>query len=528
MQLPSSFFRAAAGALEGRRVRVDEIARARAASATCPPAASAPARSERALTLGERDRTLLELDPALGRALLERLEPRAARADARAPRTLGAREPHAVRRRVHRRRRTRGARRAARRARLLGDVPRDLRDLPLPVLAERDPAPSGPLEEPERLLRIDALTTRRTSSTASSSASSPRSTRRSLRPGADAHRDGAARDRRGGARRAPRPRGLTGAPLLWGADRHRDRRRPPRLARARARRRPARTRRARSRSPSARASRDELAQRARARRAARRSRSERRRFRLRGLIDRLDYEPGGAYPGRRLQDRAPAASLPKDGSAQRRPRAPAPALPPRGRAPPRRRPRAGRGRLPRRLAPRRAQADPVQRRGPRGASRRGRAGPRPDPRRDRRRATSIPSRRTRRAATATSRTCATSAACGSASASATTRASGASPRCGRSRERLRPDRPGRPRAHPHRPRHEPVRRGGRRHRQDDRARRRVVEVLRTGHATVDEIAVITFTEAAAAELAARVRQELEDALAAADGRRRARAHPRAR
>ncbi|MEO9174063.1 MAG: UvrD-helicase domain-containing protein, partial [Gaiellales bacterium] len=32
---------------------------------------------------------------------------------------------------------------------------------------------------------------------------------------------------------------------------------------------------------------------------------------------------------------------------------------------------------------------------------------------------------------------------------------------------------------------------------------RVVNVLRTGRATVDEIAVITFTEAAAAELASR-------------------------
>ncbi|HWQ24382.1 MAG TPA: UvrD-helicase domain-containing protein [Gaiellaceae bacterium] len=52
---------------------------------------------------------------------------------------------------------------------------------------------------------------------------------------------------------------------------------------------------------------------------------------------------------------------------------------------------------------------------------------------------------------------------------------------------------------------------------------RVVEILRSGHASVDEIAVITFTEAAAAELAARIRQELEDALASAtddDERRR--------
>ena len=35
---------------------------------------------------------------------------------------------------------------------------------------------------------------------------------------------------------------------------------------------------------------------------------------------------------------------------------------------------------------------------------------------------------------------------------------------------------------------------------------RVVEVLRTGYATVDDIAVITFTEAAASELAGRVRE----------------------
>ena len=40
---------------------------------------------------------------------------------------------------------------------------------------------------------------------------------------------------------------------------------------------------------------------------------------------------------------------------------------------------------------------------------------------------------------------------------------------------------------------------------------RLVEVLRTGHATIDELVVITFTEKAAAELAARVREGLEDA-----------------
>jgi ATP-dependent exoDNAse (exonuclease V) beta subunit len=42
---------------------------------------------------------------------------------------------------------------------------------------------------------------------------------------------------------------------------------------------------------------------------------------------------------------------------------------------------------------------------------------------------------------------------------------------------------------------------------------RVVNVLRTRQATVDQIAVITFTEAAAAELAGRVREGLEEALA---------------
>jgi ATP-dependent exoDNAse (exonuclease V) beta subunit len=44
---------------------------------------------------------------------------------------------------------------------------------------------------------------------------------------------------------------------------------------------------------------------------------------------------------------------------------------------------------------------------------------------------------------------------------------------------------------------------------------RVVEILRTGHATVDEIVVITFTDKAATELAARVREKLEQARGAA-------------
>jgi ATP-dependent helicase/nuclease subunit A len=44
---------------------------------------------------------------------------------------------------------------------------------------------------------------------------------------------------------------------------------------------------------------------------------------------------------------------------------------------------------------------------------------------------------------------------------------------------------------------------------------RLVEVLRTGYATIDELVVITFTEKAATELGARVRERLEDAHAAA-------------
>ncbi|HZT53413.1 MAG TPA: PD-(D/E)XK nuclease family protein, partial [Gaiellaceae bacterium] len=80
VQIPSSFFRSAAAALEGRRVEVDEIRRL--PSVRWLPAGRVGAGSlERALTLSERDRTLLELDPALGRAVLERLEPRAARAE---------------------------------------------------------------------------------------------------------------------------------------------------------------------------------------------------------------------------------------------------------------------------------------------------------------------------------------------------------------------------------------------------------------------------------------------------------------
>src|SRR3954467_14223151 len=41
---------------------------------------------------------------------------------------------------------------------------------------------------------------------------------------------------------------------------------------------------------------------------------------------------------------------------------------------------------------------------------------------------------------------------------------------------------------------------------------RIVEILASGHATVDELAVITFTHKAAAELSARVRENLEEAI----------------
>jgi ATP-dependent helicase/nuclease subunit B len=82
-QLPSSFFRLAASALAGRRLTADEIAeldprlyrrlRAGRIGAIDP---------DRALTLPERDITLLEQNPALGAALLHRVSPETVRADA--------------------------------------------------------------------------------------------------------------------------------------------------------------------------------------------------------------------------------------------------------------------------------------------------------------------------------------------------------------------------------------------------------------------------------------------------------------
>lgn len=76
-QVPSSFFRLAASALAGRRIRIEDVV------SNPPPhlrrlaAARVGADTlDRSLTLDERDRTLLELDPPLGVALIHRLEPR--------------------------------------------------------------------------------------------------------------------------------------------------------------------------------------------------------------------------------------------------------------------------------------------------------------------------------------------------------------------------------------------------------------------------------------------------------------------
>jgi RecB family exonuclease len=79
-QLPSSFFLAAASAIVGRRASVDEI-RALPSVRHVPAGRVGADTVERALTTAERDRTLLELDSNLGPAVLERLEPRAIRAD---------------------------------------------------------------------------------------------------------------------------------------------------------------------------------------------------------------------------------------------------------------------------------------------------------------------------------------------------------------------------------------------------------------------------------------------------------------
>ena len=78
IQLPSGFFRAAVAALEGRRVKIDEVERSDHVR-RLPAGRVGAASLADALTLPERDRTLLELEPELGRAVLAELEPRTLR-----------------------------------------------------------------------------------------------------------------------------------------------------------------------------------------------------------------------------------------------------------------------------------------------------------------------------------------------------------------------------------------------------------------------------------------------------------------
>jgi RecB family exonuclease len=122
------------------------------------PAGRVGARSlDAALTAGERDRTLLELDPVLGRGLLERLEPRAARGDAVRRARWGARSltPYdgtfvSVQALAALAERLSGRAFAATYLEMYAECP--YRYLLGEILR------LGPLEEPERLLRIDALT----------------------------------------------------------------------------------------------------------------------------------------------------------------------------------------------------------------------------------------------------------------------------------------------------------------------------------------------------------------------------------
>jgi RecB family exonuclease len=215
MQLPSSFFRAAAGALEGRRVRVEEV-RSLGRVRYLPAGRVGAGSPERALTLGERDRTVLELDPTLGRALLERLEPRAARADAvrRARWATRALTPYdgvfaddPARAAI--------AERIAERA-FAATYLETYANCPYKYLLS-EVLRLGPLEEPERIIRIDALTRGGLAHTVLerfiASLEAP------LTPtSADAHRAGllAILEEELDAVEA---RGLTGAPLLWATDR---------------------------------------------------------------------------------------------------------------------------------------------------------------------------------------------------------------------------------------------------------------------------------------------------------------------
>jgi RecB family exonuclease len=214
-QLPSSFFRAAAGALVGRRVRVDEIRRLDFVR-YLPAGRVGAGALGRALTPSERDRTLLELDPALGQAVLERLEPRAARADALrrarwSTRSLTAYDGTFTSEPALAAISGRLAERAFSATYLesYGECP--YRYLLGEILRLR------PLEEPERLLRLDALTrgsvVHRILQRFVASRAGPLNS-------ADAEEHRAAllaiiEEELSDAE----TRGLTGAPLLWSADR---------------------------------------------------------------------------------------------------------------------------------------------------------------------------------------------------------------------------------------------------------------------------------------------------------------------
>ena len=80
LRLPSSFFRAAVSAMVGHRVKIDEVERQACVRRLRAGRVGAESPVD-ALTIAERDRTLLERVPDLGRAVLTRLEPRTARAE---------------------------------------------------------------------------------------------------------------------------------------------------------------------------------------------------------------------------------------------------------------------------------------------------------------------------------------------------------------------------------------------------------------------------------------------------------------
>jgi ATP-dependent helicase/DNAse subunit B len=215
MQLPSSFFRAAAGALAGRRVRVDEI-RSLEHVRYLPAGRVGAGTLERALTTSERDRTLLELDPMLGRAVLERLEPRAKRAEAVRRARWGDRALTAYDGTF--------ASEAALAAITQRLAERAFSATYLETYAEcpyryllGEILRLGPLEEPERLLRIDALTR---------GAVVHRILQRFIASLTDPITPADAEEHRAALLEIieeeladTEARGLTGAPLLWSADR---------------------------------------------------------------------------------------------------------------------------------------------------------------------------------------------------------------------------------------------------------------------------------------------------------------------